>query len=141
MSPFLSFILFCFLLFLETVTEEQKTYRNLDSGITLFRANLFWLCEKIPPPDENLAFCTIQQRIEDFINKVNMYGNSLRSKGEHSVKKDIRITEGVDNISASINAFQQSSQDRTPEAFNELLDKIGTIWDAEVKPHIDKAVK
>jgi len=137
MSSFLAFIIiFYFLLFMEPPTPKQLTYRDLDAGFTIVSTILEFLIHKIPSPAENPAFKDIDKRIDDFISiKVEGSRTSLKKIGEQGVKEGIRITEEANKIQDSI----KSSEDRTPQELNKLLDNIGEIWDKEIHPLLVEA--
>jgi hypothetical protein len=140
-SSFLTFIIFCFLLFLEEVTQEQLTFRNLDAGFTMVSTSLWCLHSVIGTLAQKDTLTEINNRINDFIiNKVQGNLTALNSKGDKGVKKGIRITLQVDKIQASIDPFLKSSNACTPEALNELLNGIGKIWDDEIQPRVNEAL-
>lgn len=128
-------------LFLEEVTQEQLTFRNLDAGFTMVYFSLWSLLSEIRTPAKDDTYQEIDKRIEDFINIVEGNRVSLNSKGDKGVKKGIRITMKVEKIQASIDPFLTSPEARTPEALNELLNGIGKIWDDEIQPRVNEALK
>ena len=114
---------------MEPPTPKQLTYRNLDAGFTIVSTSLEFLIHKIPSPAENPAFKDIDKRIDDFIsNKVEGSRTSLKKIGEQGVQEGIFITLEATKIQASIDSFLESSEDRTPQELNKLLDNIGEIW-------------
>ena len=142
-SSFLTFIIFCFLLFLEGVTEAQKTFENLDLGFSTVSLSLkrllFDIHERGVTANDSDE---IDQKINWFIKeKVDKNFDSLKLKGKQGVRGGIRITSEADKIRHSLNLIVMSNENPTREALLERLGTIETIWDDEIQPHVNEALK
>ncbi len=135
-SSFLTFIVFCFLLFMEPETAEQAAYN-------LLRTTFSTLSERLKDLKDNIhaqgPTTKEIEKVNGLIESVDSAHEELGKKTSKEVEKNITISNPVQEVQVSVFDFTSPTHKFSHAELNTLLDKIEQIWKKQIQTEVEKA--
>ena len=140
-SLFLTVFIFCCLLFMEEITEEEAACLQLFADLRALNQRLRRLRFNVHEHKVSNAEA-IDGKIENLIKKVDNAAGGLENKLPYEwgkIRKDIRISLQVDEVERYLSPFlHESTYDS--DLLLKNLGQVENIWKERIQPKVDEAM-
>lgn len=137
-SPFLTVVTFCCLLFMEEDTDLEKAYNKLGLDLGELDKSLKKLRNTLHV--QTTTTKDIDDRINTIIDEVNNTRKTLKNKDELVIRKNISIAQPLKEVEESIARFSSLTKSSSGE-LNVLVSRIEKTWREQIQKTFLEAMK
>ena len=137
-SPFLTVVTFCCLLFMLEDTDLGKAYNKLGLDLGELDKSLKKLRNTLHV--QTTTTKEIDDRINTIIDEVNNARKTLKNKDEPVIRKNISIAQPLKEVEESIARFSSLTKSSSGE-LNVLVSRIEKAWREQIQKTFLEALK